>query len=94
MKLKIWGAVLFTAIAVTAGWNYSQSKNKMKLTYLALANVEALANGEDQSGKICYYNGTTTCADYIPCTADYPNIGKCGTRTNAYYSKDKGQCRD
>lgn len=28
MKLKIWGAVLFTAIAVTAGWNYSQSKKQ------------------------------------------------------------------
>ena len=78
---KFIGIVL---IAITAGWNFSQSEKKMELSDL----------GEDQSGKICYYKGTTTYADYIPCTADYPNIGKCGTRTNAYYSKDKGQCHD
>ena len=66
---KFIGIVL---IAITAGWNFSQSEKKMELSDLALANVEALARGEDQSGKICYYKGTTTYADYIPCTADYP----------------------
>uniref|UniRef100_UPI002598310D NVEALA domain-containing protein n=1 Tax=uncultured Parabacteroides sp. TaxID=512312 RepID=UPI002598310D len=46
MKLKIFWAVLFTAIAVAAGWNYSQSQNEVELSDLALANVEALASGE------------------------------------------------
>lgn len=50
MKLKIFGAVLFTAIATVAGWNYSQSQNELKLSDLALANIEALANNE---GSCC-----------------------------------------
>ena len=43
MKKKIFGAVLITAMAVTAGWNFNQSKNETQLSDLALANVEALA---------------------------------------------------
>lgn len=71
----------------------SSQKEKMEQSFsLMQSNVEALANGETQTGKVCYYKGTTTYADYIPCTADYPNIGKCGARVNAYYSQDKGQC--
>lgn len=34
-------------IAVSVGWNFNQSKNEVVLTDLALANVEALARGED-----------------------------------------------
>ena len=47
MKLKIFLAVLFTAIALAAGWNYSQSQNGVELSDLALANVEALARWEE-----------------------------------------------
>lgn len=46
MKLKIFWAVLFTAIAFAAGWNYSQSQNEIELSDLTLANTEALAQGE------------------------------------------------
>lgn len=45
MKKKIFGAALISAMAVTAGWNFNQSKNETQLSDLALANVEALANG-------------------------------------------------
>lgn len=48
MKLKIFLAVLFTAIALAAGWNYSQSQNEVELSDLALANVEALARWEEE----------------------------------------------
>lgn len=46
MKKKLIGVAVIAAIAVTAGWNFNQSKNEMKLNDIALANVEALASGE------------------------------------------------
>ena len=59
MKKRIFGAALLIAIAVTAGWNFNQSKNEVVLSELALANIEAIAQGELQSGvdadtKDCY----------------------------------------
>ncbi|GKG71889.1 hypothetical protein DXA15_23485 [Parabacteroides sp. AM58-2XD] len=48
MKKKIFGAVLITAMAVAAGWNFNQSKNETQLSDLTLANVEALARWESQ----------------------------------------------
>ena len=53
MKKKIFGAVLIAAMAVTAGWNFNQSKNEVELSDLALANVEALASGEGSGGSWC-----------------------------------------
>lgn len=50
MKKKIFGAALIAAMAVAAGLNFNQSKNEVELTDLALANVEALAQGELSSG--------------------------------------------
>ena len=47
MKKKIFGAVFITAMAIIAGWNFNQSKNETQLLDLAMANVEALASGED-----------------------------------------------
>lgn len=58
MKKKIFGAVLITAMAVAAGWNFNQSKNETQLSDLTLANVEALAHEEGiQSGDACYSDG-------------------------------------
>ena len=62
MKKRIFGAALLIAIAVTAGWNFNQSKNEVVLSELALANIEAIAQGELQSGvdadtKDCYREG-------------------------------------
>lgn len=50
MKKRIFGAALLIVIAVTAGWNFNQSKNEVVLSELALANIEAIAQGELQSG--------------------------------------------
>ena len=46
MKKKIFGVALIATMAVTAGWNFNQSKNEAVLSDLTLANVEALAQGE------------------------------------------------
>ena len=92
MKKKIFGAVFITAMAIIAGWNFNQSKNETQLLDLAMANVEALASGEDTSVKICFYPGTSNYDELIPCDAAYPNIGKCKERQWRYYSKDKAQC--
>ena len=50
---KLYGIIAIAAIAAAAGWNFSQSQNKMELNDLALANVEALARNEG-GGKTCY----------------------------------------
>lgn len=47
---KLFGIALIAAAAVTAGWNFSQNQNKVELSDLALANTEALAQGELSSG--------------------------------------------
>lgn len=53
MKKRILSVAIVTAVAVAAGWNFNQSKNEVELSDLALANVEALASGEDGTG-VCY----------------------------------------
>ena len=52
MKKRILGAALLVAIAVAAGWNYNQSRNEVPLSDLALANAEALAQGETDWGIV------------------------------------------
>lgn len=51
MKKKIFGAVFIALVAITAGWNYQQNKQRVELSGLALENVEALASGETGSNK-------------------------------------------
>ncbi|WP_293716711.1 NVEALA domain-containing protein [uncultured Parabacteroides sp.] len=59
---KLFGIIIIAAIAVTAGWNFSQSQNEVELSDLALANVEALARREvgfncfweDRNYVLCY----------------------------------------
>lgn len=43
---KLFGIMALAAIAAAASWNFSQNKNETQLSDLALANVEALAQGE------------------------------------------------
>ena len=43
---KLFGIMALAAIAAAAGWNFSQSQNKMELSDLALANINALAEQE------------------------------------------------
>lgn len=73
MKLRIFGAVIFTAIAITTGWNFSQSQSKVKLSDLVLANVEALANGES-GGSI-----TGNCNSSFVVTTECKAVCICGT---------------
>lgn len=46
MKKKVMGIIAVVAIAAIAGYNTFTSQNDVKLSDLALANVEALARGE------------------------------------------------
>lgn len=46
MKRKVMGVIVVTAITVLAGWNSIQQKEDMKLSELAMENVEALAGCE------------------------------------------------
>ena len=67
MRKKILGIAVMAVVAVAAAWNINQSENEIKLSDLALDNVEALASGEGgSSGGGCiikYSDGTST---YIP----------------------------
>ena len=49
MKKKLMGIVTIIAIAAVAGYNVYASRSNVKLSDLALANVEALAFREDDS---------------------------------------------
>lgn len=52
MLKKTIGLVAVVAMAAVAGWNYQQNQNKVEMSDLALANVEALAQFEG-GGSIC-----------------------------------------
>jgi hypothetical protein len=53
MKTKFFSIIFVAAIAVAAAWNFSQSKTEVELSNLALANVEALADGEVSVSGCC-----------------------------------------
>ena len=46
MRKKILGIAVMAVVAVAAAWNINQSENEIKLSDLALDNVEALASVE------------------------------------------------
>lgn len=56
---KILFVVAFAAVTLLSGFNYVQNNNEVKLSDLALANVEALANGRinDLCPDGCVSNG-------------------------------------
>lgn len=77
MKKKILGIVVMAVVAIAAGWNISQSNDDIKLSDLALDNVEALAWGEggggpDWQGFKTVYGPSRTCcqrdAQYKVCS--------------------------
>ena len=49
MKKKLMGIVTIIAIAAVAGYNVYASRSNVKLSDLALANVEALADSSEGS---------------------------------------------
>ena len=75
MKKKIFGAVLITAMAVTAGWNFNQSKNEVELSDLALANVEALARYEGQNDRCTEFSSFRCISNGVVYDQMYPSAG-------------------
>lgn len=62
MKKKIFGGILAVAIAALAAVNVNiNNESEDALSALSLANVEALASGEEEEdeGKTCYNSITT-----------------------------------
>ena len=51
MKKKLFSVLAVVAIVTVAGYNVYNAKSEVKLSDLALANVEALANGESSTGN-------------------------------------------
>ncbi len=76
MRKKILGIVVMAVVAVAAAWNINQNENEIKLSDLALDNVEALASGEgiDQYGHKLVNN---CCKAYQPreyrCSSIWPD---------------------
>ena len=58
MTKKIFGIIIIAVVAIVAGWNYQQGKTDVKLSDLALANVEALAEEEWGGGEYCQWDAT------------------------------------
>ena len=72
MKKKIISSVFALALIATAGWGVNKSMNSdANLSDLALANVEALANGEVIIGDICIKD-CDFCHCYYPPTPEDP----------------------
>lgn len=71
MKTKLFGLIVITAITFLAGYNVYTSQDNQKISDLALANVEALANGEGGGSYNC-------CNDRGECKGSY-----CGEFTPA-----------
>ena len=55
MKKVLLSSIFAVALIGTVGYGVNKSmKSDANLSDLALANVEALANGENGNGKVCY----------------------------------------
>jgi len=77
-KILTWIAVVAT-VAI-AGWNVSQNRSDNEVSDVALANIEALAQGEssDYCNQYCStwpftYCVLETSTSYIFCMEKYPN---------------------
>lgn len=75
MKKKLYSVLAVVAIAAVAGYNVYSAKSEVKLSDLALANVEALASGEWGTGFNCRWS-----ADWTICNAWGKELGcPCGS---------------
>jgi hypothetical protein len=79
-------------MAIAAVTTTIVASNSNDTKSLLMRNAEVLANDEVLSGKECRFPGSSEYGDWIPCTASYPDLGKCGGRVAGYYSSDTGQC--
>jgi hypothetical protein len=85
MKKKIFGGIAIVAIAAVAAFNVNLSKQSNGLSGISLANVEALADGDQNQSKTCgedskYGNNKEMCST---------NPVKYVTKTGITYSKKK-----
>jgi hypothetical protein len=66
MKKKILSGIFALALLVAAGYGVNKSmKSDVSLSDLALANVEALAQGESSGSTVCIQD-CMSCSCYIP----------------------------
>lgn len=76
MKKKIVGVIAVVAIAAIAGYNVYSSQNDVKLSDLALANVEALAQqGESGDSKVYCCGNSGTCLKIFDANGSYEVAG-------------------
>lgn len=59
MRKNILGIAVMAAVAIAAAWNINQSENDIKLSDIALDNVEALASCETSVGGSCWWNNSS-----------------------------------
>ena len=64
---KIAAMAMVAAVAVTAGWNFYQNTQGVEMNELALANVEALANGGESGGGTITGNCTSSVVIVTEC---------------------------
>ena len=67
MKKKILGVAIIATLAITAGWNYLQSKQSVELSNLTLNNIEATAMCEVTKGD----KVRLKCTDKETCSTTY-----------------------
>jgi hypothetical protein len=81
MKKRFLYTVVVVAIVTTASWNLTQHYGTQKKSSLALLNIEALANGEnnaiDQEGHKYVASPRACCKAYQPrefkCSSVWPD---------------------
>ena len=92
MKKSVFKFLFAAVFTMTAGHIVYSSQQNTEMSDLALANIEALADGEVIQGAVCFYKGNELYEKRIPCKADYPNIGPCGEPEYGFYSSNRAQC--
>lgn len=80
MKKKILGVVVVTVIAFVAGYNVCLSQNKVELSDLALANVEAFASKGEWETPFYVHPCPTTSGTECSSTK-YDELKKCAKLT-------------
>ncbi len=58
MSKKFFATLIVAVVATFAGYNIYQSQRTVTMSDLALANVEALANGESGASTNCRWDTT------------------------------------
>lgn len=68
MNKKFFSAVIIAVVMAIAGYNVYITQTKSKMSKLALANVEALADDNETQGNVddCVFHKTETCVALHP----------------------------